>query len=98
MAPKIWPALAKGADRDDLVAKSLPILLTRDRDARASRAGPALVLLRTRLCGEKNAAGLAAMRASIERWSKANPDDAPTVSNALADFTLARCAKAPEPE
>lgn len=95
MAPKIWPVLAKSSDRDDLVAKSLPVLLDRDRDARSSRAGPTLVLLRTRLCGEKNVSGLASVRASIERWARAHPDERASVSNALADFTLARCPAAP---
>ncbi|MDF2696123.1 MAG: hypothetical protein K0S65_4506, partial [Labilithrix sp.] len=95
MAPKIWPALAKGTDRDDLVAKSLPILLARDREARSSRTGPVLVLLRQRLCDEKNATGLSTVRASLLRWRAEHDDetDAAVVSNALADFTLERCAK-----
>ncbi|MBX3220454.1 MAG: hypothetical protein KF795_08050 [Labilithrix sp.] len=95
MAPKLWPALSKGGERDDLLAKSLPVLLDRDRDARTSRARPAFVLLRARLCEEKNGAGLATVRAALERWRSAHPDDGAAVSNALADFTLARCAKPP---
>lgn len=93
MAPRLWPALTKGSERDELLAKHLPVLLGRDRDARTSRARPALVLLRTRLCEERNAAGLATFRATLERWRSEHPDDAAAVSNALADFTLARCAK-----
>ena len=76
MAPKMWPALAKGSERDELVAQSLPILLGRDREAGSSRAGPVLVLLRTRLCEEKNAGGLATIRGALERWRSAHPDDA----------------------
>ena len=93
MAPTLWPALTKDKERDELLAKSLPVLLGRDRDARSSRARPMLVLLRGRLCEEKNAAGLETFRATLERWRSAHPDDAAAVSNAVADFTLARCAK-----
>lgn len=93
MTPKMWPALAKTPERDELVARSLPLLLARDREARSSRARPVLVLLRTRLCAEKNASALATIRATLERWRSEHPDDAAAVSNAVADFTLARCAK-----
>lgn len=93
MAPTLWTALTKDKERDELLAKSLPVLLGRDRDARSSRARPMLVLLRGRLCEEKNAAGLETFRATLERWRSAHPDDAAAVSNAVADFTLARCAK-----
>ena len=96
MAPKIWPALARTRERDDLVAKNLPVLLDRDREARSSRATPALALLRERLCGEKNAAGLEAVRASLERWGREHPSEAAAVSNARADLTPARCAAPPE--
>jgi hypothetical protein len=96
MAPKIWPALAKGQDRDELVAKSLTVLLAQDRNARSSRTGPMLVLLRQRLCNEKNAAGLSTIRASLLRWRAEHDSEADVaaVSNALADFTLERCVKA----
>ena len=93
MAPKMWPALAKTPERDELVARSLPLLLARDRDARTARARPVLGLLRTRLCEEKNAPALATVRGALERWRSEHPDAAAAVSNAIADFTLARCAK-----
>jgi hypothetical protein len=98
MTPKIWPALAKGRDRDELVAKSLALLLERDRVGRTSRARAPMLLLRTRYCSERDEAGFAAVRAAIERWAREHPDDAASVSNARADFTVSRCAKAPEPE
>jgi hypothetical protein len=93
MTPKIWLGLAKGPERDELTAKSLPLLFTRDREARSSRARSALTLLRARLCTERNAHGLELVRAVAERWAKDHPDDTATVANARNDFTLARCAK-----
>lgn len=98
MAPRVWVALAKSGERDALVAKSLPTLLAYDRDARTSRTRPVLVLLRKRLCDEKNAAGMATMRTELERWKSEHPDDGAAVSNAIQDFTLARCKKPSEPE
>ena len=85
--PKMWPALVRGPDRDDAIARVLPALLDRP-GARVT-----LVHLRKRYCDEKNAAGLATARASLERWSRSHPAATATVSNALADFTLARCAR-----
>jgi len=96
MTPKIWPALVKGSERDELVAKNLPVLLERDRTARTARAGAVLTLLRTRLCDEKNASGLAVMKSSIDRWATEHPAEAASVSNARADFTLARCKQTPK--
>jgi hypothetical protein len=96
MTPKIWLALAKGAERDDLVAKSIPVLLERDRQARTSKATVALALLRTRLCEEKNANGLTMVKSSIDRWASEHPTEAASVSNARADFTLARCKEPPK--
>lgn len=93
MTPKMWPALEKSEARDDLVAKSLPVLFERDRAFRTSRSAAALRLLRTRLCEEKNAGGLEKMHAAIDRWVSDHPDDAATMSNARADFTIKRCAK-----
>jgi len=93
MAPKIWPALEKGSERDELFARSLLVLLGRDREARSSRARPALVLLRARLCEEKNASALNTIRLLLDRWRADHPDDAAAVSNVIADFTLARCRK-----
>lgn len=98
MIPKMWLAFARNADRDEQVARSLPLLLDRDRNDRTSRAMPVLTMLRMRLCGEKNAPALATMRASIEAWAAAHPDSRASVSNALSDFTLARCPKDPDPD
>lgn len=98
MVPKMWLAFAKDADRDQQVAKSLRVLLERDRQDRTSRATATLTMLRMRLCGEKDASGLSTMRASIEAWANEHPDARASVSNALADFTLARCPKDPDPE
>jgi hypothetical protein len=95
MTPKIWVALAKGSSRDELVAKSLTALLNRDRTQRTSRARPALLLLRSRYCAEKDEAGFAKVRAALDAWAKRYPEDAAMVSNARADFTASRCAKPP---
>ncbi len=91
LAPTMWPALAKGTERDELVARSLPVLLAQDREARTTRTPPVLSLLRRRLCAEKNAAAMARVRSVLERWRGEHPDDAATVANAIQDFTLARC-------
>ncbi len=91
MIPKVWLALARTADRDALVAKSLAVLLDKDRELQTARAVPVLLLLRRRLCEERNETGLAGVRAELERWSRAHATDASGVANALADFTLARC-------
>lgn len=56
----------------------------------AARAKPSL---RTRLCEEKNGAGLTAMRASMERWAKEHPDGQAAVANALVDYNMAKCVK-----
>ncbi len=96
MAPKIWPALEKTPERDQLVAQSLHVLLRLDLEARSSRSRNVLVLLRSRLCEETNAAGLAAVRAAIAQWRAEHPEDAAAVSNALVDFTPERCAKPSE--
>lgn len=96
MSPKIWLALAKGSERDDLIAKSIPALLERDRQARTSKASGTLALLRTRLCDEKNASGLTMIKASIDRWALEHPQEAASVSNARADFTLTRCKEPPK--
>jgi hypothetical protein len=96
MVPKMWVALAKGADRDELVARSVTMLLERDRALRSSRTGPALLLLRKRYCDERSERGFGTVRAALDQWASAHPDDAASVSNARADFRLARCPKAPE--
>ncbi|MBX3233104.1 MAG: hypothetical protein KIT84_13120 [Labilithrix sp.] len=93
MVPNMWLAFAKGAERDELVARSLPLLLDRDRAARTSRATAPLALLRTRLCAEKSAASLATMRTALDRWTKDHPDAPSAVSNAVADYQLPRCTK-----
>jgi hypothetical protein len=80
------------------VAKSLRVLLERDRADRTSRATPVLTMLRMRLCIEKNGAALATMRSAIESWANEHADARASVSNALADFTLARCPKDPSPD
>jgi hypothetical protein len=98
MLPKMWLALPKNADRDDQVAKSLRVLLERDRADRTSRATPVLTMLRMRLCIEKNGAALATMRSAIESWANEHADLRASGSNALADFTLARCPKDPSPD
>lgn len=95
MAPKLWPALAKPG-RDELIAESLSVLVARDSQDRTSRTRAMLGLLRTRLCEEKNAGGLAVMRAAIDRAATAHPDQKPALANALEDFQLARCAKPAE--
>jgi hypothetical protein len=94
MAPKIWPALAKGPERDALVARAMTTLLEKDRADRTTRARGPLLLLRFRYCTEKNEAGFATVRGALDGWAKAHPDDAAAVANARADFTVARCAKA----
>jgi hypothetical protein len=96
--PKMWLALPKNAERDDQVAKSLRVVLDRDRADRTSRATTTLTMLRMRLCSEKNGAGLSAMRSAIEAWATEHPDSRASVSNALVDFTLARCPKDPDPD
>jgi hypothetical protein len=91
LVPKMWLAFAKGTERDDTYARALPVLLESDRTQRTSRSTKVLSLLRIRLCNEKNSTGLTTMRSSIERWASEHSDSRAMVSNALADYTLARC-------
>jgi hypothetical protein len=91
LAPTLWPALAKGTYRAELLARALPELLARDREARTSRGPKMLAALRGRLCGERDAAGMAAVRAEVARWVRAHPDDSASLSNALSDLSLDRC-------
>lgn len=98
LAPFAWKALARSAERDEAVARATTGLLERDRQEHTTHATLTLTRLRRRLCEEKNASGLAALRSELERWAKARPDDAASVSNAIADATLAKCPRPAEPE
>lgn len=89
MTPKMWSAFAKGDERDQLVAKNLPALLSRD----GTKVTAPLVLLRQRYCIEKDANGLSAARSVLDQYSRSHPDAPAAVSNAVGDYTLARCAK-----
>lgn len=93
MVPTMWKALARSNARDVEVAKALPILLDRDLATREMRATPALVQLHGRLCDERNASGLALVRSSLQGWAAQHPAEAVAVSNAIADSTIARCAR-----
>jgi hypothetical protein len=90
LSPTIWPALEKGPHRAALVARSLPLLLARDHEARTTRAPAMLALLRKRLCAERDAAGFAAVRAEIVRWIREHPDDV-ALANAPADLAVDKC-------
>ncbi len=91
LAPAAWKALARTASRDARVAAALPALLERDRAEHTTRATVTLARLRKAFCEEQDAAGFAALRAELTRWAKARPDDAASVSNAIADASLAKC-------
>ena len=89
MAPQMWLAFQKGTDRDELVAQNLPALFTRP----SAKVTSALRLLRRRYCDEKDASGMSQARAVLDQYARSHPDAPATVSNAVVDFTLQRCAK-----
>lgn len=91
MAPKLWPALPKGPMKSELIAAALPTLIARDAADRTTRARATLGLLRTRLCADRDAAGMALVRAAVERAARSHPEQQPNLSNALVDLTPARC-------
>lgn len=93
LAPSLWPALAKGSFRAELLARALPRLLERDRQARTSRTPAMLAAVRGRLCAERDAVGLAAVRAEVVRWTREHPDDAAQLANAAADLLVEKCPK-----
>lgn len=94
LAPQLWPALARGSHRAELVAGELPRLLARDHEARTDRAQTMLSGLRKRLCAERDATGMRAVRAQVERWSREHTEERAALANALSDLDLARCPTA----
>ncbi len=97
LAPFAWKALARSGERDEGVARAATSLLDRDRHDHTTQASLTLARLRRRLCEEKNANGLATLRAELERWARAHPDDTASVANAIADATLAKCPRPDAP-